>query len=154
VALPYLIDAAEEEDVAELLELERRCASHPWTERHFRGAIDPAARTQTLVARAPGPKGTRVIVGFCAVRRVVDEVHVENLAVRPSERRRGLARRLLRFVLERAVREGARAALLEVRESNAAARALYEREGFHVAGRREAYYNAPVEAAILLARVL
>jgi [ribosomal protein S18]-alanine N-acetyltransferase len=58
----------------------------------------------------------------------------------------------MRHVLEEAVRLGARRATLEVRAGNDAARRLYERLGFYVAGRRRNYYSAPVEDALILWR--
>jgi ribosomal-protein-alanine N-acetyltransferase len=72
--------------------------------------------------------------------------------VAPEARRRGLARRLLRQVLETAVHQGARAAHLEVRAGNEAARALYRSMGFREVGRRGGYYSAPTEDAVLLSR--
>jgi ribosomal-protein-alanine N-acetyltransferase len=53
-------------------------------------------------------------------------------------------------VLDEALRLGARRATLEVRASNGAARGLYERLGFHVAGVRRNYYTSPVEDALIL----
>ncbi len=87
------------------------------------------------------------VAGFLVVRRVSsDELEILNLAVAPAHRRRGIARALVRGVLQ--TLEGA--AFLEVRESNADARKLYESIGFTVTGRRPGYYTAPREAAIVM----
>src|SRR5688572_22947243 len=130
------IDEAGPSDVTDLVGVERQSASHPWTERHFVSAIDPGHRTRVLALRAlDAETGAVGIVGFCALRRVADEIHVENLAIAPAGRRRGLGRLLLRVGLESAIRHGATMALLEVREGNAAARSLYESEGFRPIGR-------------------
>ena len=78
----------------------------------------------------------RRAVGFCSFWRVLDELHINNLAVLPELRRHGVGTLLLEFVLEKGAELGARRATLEVRRSNEPARALYERFGFSVAGVR------------------
>ena len=91
-------------------------------------------------------------VGFCSFWRVLDELHINNLAVAPAFRRAGVATALLARVLGDGFRLGASRATLEVRRSNDSARLLYERLGFSVAGVRRAYYTKPVEDAIILRR--
>jgi ribosomal-protein-alanine N-acetyltransferase len=83
---------------------------------------------------------------------IFDELHINNLAVDPAWRRRGVAGALLTFVLASAAAEGATRATLEVRRSNEPARRLYERFGFAFAGVRTAYYREPVEDALVLWR--
>jgi ribosomal-protein-alanine N-acetyltransferase len=92
------------------------------------------------------------IAGFCAFWRVVDQIHINNLAIRPELRHRGLGRHLLQRVLEAAEEMGAVHATLEVRRSNTAAHRLYESAGFHQAGVRASYYTHPIEDALILAR--
>jgi ribosomal-protein-alanine N-acetyltransferase len=143
------------EDLAALVALEARCHTHPWSERGLRDAMTPAAgEGAILVLRQPWtPEDEcRGIRAYCAYQVVADEVHVHNLAVAPDARRLGLARSLLAFALEIAAGKGARAAHLEVRAGNAAARALYRGAGFQEVGKRNGYYSAPVEDAILLSR--
>ena len=113
-----------------------------------------AGEGAVLVLRAPWmpPDEHRGIRAYCAFQVVADEAHVHNLAVVPEARRRGLARRLLALTLEIAAGKGARAAHLEVRAGNAAARALYRVMGFREVGTRRSYYSAPVEDAVLLSR--
>jgi ribosomal-protein-alanine N-acetyltransferase len=79
-------------------------------------------------------------------------VHINNLAVRPALRRRGLATYLLGRVLQTALEAGGDRATLEVRRSNHAARRLYEGLGFRVRGVRADYYTDPVEDALILWR--
>jgi [ribosomal protein S18]-alanine N-acetyltransferase len=151
----HFIAEATAEDVDGLVAVEERCATHPWTRRHFAAEMDPALRTRTFVVRRLDPAtGHLAVVGFCAFRRVADEVHVENLGVAPEARRSGLGRLLLRTSLGAAVGDGARVALLEVRVGNEAARRLYESEGFSVAGVRRGYYSEPLEDAVVLLRQL
>ena len=92
------------------------------------------------------------VVGFCSVWRVAEELHINNLAVKPEFRRRGAATALLKHALGEGARVGARRATLEVRRSNDAARLLYERFGFTVGGIRRGYYSKPIEDALVLSR--
>ena len=83
---------------------------------------------------------------------MLDEFHINNLAVDPTWRRVGVARALLTHVLSEGVRLGAHRATLEVRRSNEAAQKLYANFGFSVAGVRRDYYTNPVEDALVLWR--
>lgn len=84
------------------------------------------------------------------VGRVLDaEWEVENIVVASSRRRQGQGRQLLDEFLKISKGEGAKTIFLEVRESNSAARRLYEKCGFAENGRRQRYYKEPVEDAIL-----
>lgn len=78
------------------------------------------------------------LVAFCLVQRLEDEAEILTICVDPDERRRGLARQLLRFVIE-AQKSGA--IFLEVAQDNAAAISLYESCGFQLTGRRPGYYR-------------
>jgi ribosomal-protein-alanine N-acetyltransferase len=90
------------------------------------------------------------LVAYCACWMVFDELHINSLAVDFQWRRRGLARRLLAEVFRDSIAAGARSATLEVRQSNAAARALYEGLGFRVEAVRRDYYQDPREDALIL----
>jgi ribosomal-protein-alanine N-acetyltransferase len=98
---------------------------------------------------AANPAGQTV--GFCAYWLVVDELHINNLAVLPEWRGRGYGRALLAAAVEDARRHGAVRALLEVRRSNVVAQRLYEQAGFDVVRVRHEYYTQPVEDALVLA---
>jgi ribosomal-protein-alanine acetyltransferase len=103
--------------------------------------------------KGPPLQGTRV-VGFLTARFLPGECEILNVAVRPESRRDGAGSALLRVALETALAWGAKAVWLEVRESNSAAMAFYERHGFERAVTRANYYRDPVEAAIILRRAL
>jgi [ribosomal protein S18]-alanine N-acetyltransferase len=92
------------------------------------------------------------VAGFCAFWKVVDQIHINNLAIHPARRKHGLGTHLLAAVLDEAERLGAPHATLEVRRSNAAARRLYEQAGFSIAGVRTSYYTNPIEDALILSR--
>jgi len=79
-----------------------------------------------------------------------DEGEILNLAVAPDGRRRGLGRELVRATIDALTEREVRQVYLEVRESNAPARALYATFGFKEVGRRQQYYRRPVEDAIVL----
>jgi ribosomal-protein-alanine N-acetyltransferase len=143
---PPRVEVARADDLDALLALEEAGASHPWTRAHFTAALADAA-TRVLVVRDAEGGGLLALGVF---QRAADEVEIHDVAVAPRARRRGLARALLGQALGEAARAGARAAFLEVRASNHAARALYARLGFVEAGRRRGYYREPDEDALLL----
>jgi [ribosomal protein S18]-alanine N-acetyltransferase len=91
------------------------------------------------------------IQGFLAARGVDQEWEIENLAIATSVRRRGLGARLLGHFLNLVRRQSGASVFLEVRESNRAARGLYEHCGFIESGRRKNYYRNPKEDAVLYA---
>jgi [ribosomal protein S18]-alanine N-acetyltransferase len=89
------------------------------------------------------------VQGFVIARAVGVEWEIENIAVAGPARRRGLGTRLLGEFLNLAKGRGGEAVFLEVRESNHAARSLYEKWAFTEAGHRKKYYKDPQEDAIL-----
>jgi ribosomal-protein-alanine N-acetyltransferase len=148
---PYVVEEARPDDVDALASLERRCYTHPWSVRGFREALRRGEHGLVLVARAPaGADPERGILGYCVIETAADELHVHNLAVRPEYRGGGLGRRLLAIALTIGERRGARVALLEVRESNRPAIALYHSMGFASVAVRRNYYSQPSEDALVL----
>jgi ribosomal-protein-alanine N-acetyltransferase len=148
---PYVVEEARADDVDALASLERRCYSHPWSVRGFREALRRGEHGLVLVARAPaGADPERGILGYCVIETAADELHVHNLAVRPEYRGGGLGRRLLTIALALGERRGAQVALLEVRESNGPAIALYHSMGFVSVAVRRNYYSQPPEDALVL----
>jgi [ribosomal protein S18]-alanine N-acetyltransferase len=101
----------------------------PWDAGSLRDLID-----------RPGAVLEAEVDGFILVQVAGDEAEILTLAVRPSARRRGLARALTERVTARVASLGVRRLFLEVAEDNAAARALYAALGFEAAGRRPHYY--------------
>lgn len=92
------------------------------------------------------------VAGYVVAVDAADEGEILNLAVAPTGRRQGLGRALVEHILDALGERGATKVFLEVRESNAAARALYAVYGFTEVGRRREYYRRPVEDAIVLRR--
>jgi [ribosomal protein S18]-alanine N-acetyltransferase len=136
------------DEIDAILAIELVSFTNPWTREMYQAELDNRGVSYCYAAK--DDEGT--IVGFCSFWRVVDELHINNLAVTPSRRRSGVATALLRRVLSEGVALGATRATLEVRRSNEAARLLYERFGFAVANVRRAYYTKPVEDALVLWR--
>ncbi|MDR1989311.1 MAG: ribosomal protein S18-alanine N-acetyltransferase [Acidobacteriaceae bacterium] len=137
------------DEIQEVIAVDRECFTNPWTEEMYRAELAHPERSRFLLASVDGH-----VVGACSYWRIVDERHINNLAVRPSFRRAGIGAALLDRVLSTARDERASAVLLEVRRSNDAARRLYERAGFAVIDVRRAYYTNPVEDALVLTLTL
>lgn len=135
--------------IEELVAMERRCFSDPWTRGMFRSELEIAEGTY---ARGAVVGGT--LVGYSFAVLIVDEAHLGNLAVDPGYRRRGIAQSLLGDLLTEARRRGVRRVTLEVRESNKIARNFYARNGFVDIAIRKSYYRNPVEDAIVMLLML
>jgi len=137
-----------EQDVTGILEVEAESFSNPWTREMYDWELQNLAVCHIYVARTDEYH----VAGFCAFWLVVDEIHINNIAIRPTLRGQGMGTALLHHVLQEGRRLGARRATLEVRTSNRDAQRLYERLGFSAAGVRRRYYSNPVEDAVILWR--
>jgi len=137
------------EDLPEVLAIESLSFSEPWTEEMFVHELSSGGIANHQVARADEGSGLH-IVGYLCAWIVAGELHINNIAVHPGYRRRGVASQLLEEILRRAKAIGATAGYLEVRASNEAAKALYLQYGFKLVGRRRNYYDHPREDAILM----
>jgi len=93
-------------------------------------------------------------MGFLIAHHLAPEWELENIVVAHAARHRGIGKRLLEALFDAARETNSSAVFLEVRESNTAARTLYEGSGFEQTGRRRSYYTSPSEDAILYRRVL
>lgn len=122
-----------EGDLPAVWEIDAGSLVRPWTRAIWQEELRSPFGSY-LVAESGGE-----VVGYVGLKHTADELHVMNIAVRPDNRRRGLARRLLLAALS--AHPEARTVYLEVRPSNAPARALYESLGFSLAGRRPRYYG-------------
>ena len=132
-------------DVAAVLEIERLSFSSPWPAFAFEQELTANRLAHYLVVRQDGR-----VVAFGGIWLMVDEAHITTFGVHPGHRRRGIGRRLLLHLAERAIELGSARMTLEVRVSNASAQALYLSFGFRVAGRRIAYYSDDGEDALVM----
>ena len=133
-------------DLDGVLRVEAESFTNPWTRAMYAWELQNRNVCHIYVARTPACR----VAGFCAFWLVFDEIHINNVAVLPQFRGSGMGSAILQHVLAEAKRLGANRATLEVRASNDGARRLYERLGFHAAGRRPNYYSSPVEDAVIL----
>lgn len=142
-----------EHDLLEVVEIEEISNLSPWGWDAYHLELQNGSASLMLVARlsAHDNAGHSSIVGFIVARQMADEIHVNNVAVRPEYRRLGIGDSLLRAVLAWGRDRFSSQALLEVRAENIAAQKLYQACGFEVIGRRRRYYKAPVEDALLMA---
>jgi ribosomal-protein-alanine N-acetyltransferase len=145
----FRIDRLEgDTDLEGVLEVESESFTNPWTRDMYTWELQNRNICHIYVVRTDDC----AVAGFCALWLVYDEIHINNLAIRPRYRQQGIGTALLQHVLAAARELGARRATLEVRASNEGARRLYERFGFYVAGTRRNYYTNPVEDALILWR--
>jgi ribosomal-protein-alanine N-acetyltransferase len=133
-------------DIAEVARLQSRAFGNAWAEEALGGQQANPSVARLYAIRLP----TVGIVAYCAAWKILDELHINSVAVDPQYRRQGLARRLLEHVLVESAAAGATNATLEVRQSNEAGRALYEGLGFRLEGVRPGYYQDPREDALIL----
>src|SRR5271166_4235814 len=130
------------------LEQQAESAAH-WAEREYDALFAPGAPTRiALIAMEEADIGQ--VRGFVIARCALDYWEIENVVVAREAQRLGIGTKLSRELLRRAHAEGDTSVLLEVRESNLAARKLYEKLGFSQQGRRNNYYHEPREDALLL----
>ncbi len=135
-----------EQDLDEVLQIERMSFPTPWSRNLFRRElIIPYARA--LVA---SDRPSQQILGYLCLWIVAQEAHILNLAVHPRRHRHGLGSKLLRYGLEDALAQGAHEVTLEVRRSNYKAIALYRNFYFQPQGIRPRYYSDSGEDAVIM----
>ncbi len=148
-----------------MMNLERQSATAGhWTEEQYRHAFQrEGVGRLVLVAEGPlpiasglktSPDASSDPLGFLVARHLAPDWELENIVVAATARRIGLGKRLLDAIFAVARETNSHSVFLEVRESNMAARALYEKTGFEPTARRKAYYTDPVEDAILYCKTL
>ena len=128
-----LVRPIEPSDLPSAMEIDALCIPRPWSEAVWRGELE--SRSSLYLALEEGGE----VFGQIGVRHVSDELHITTLAVRPERRRQGHARALIDAALAAFPR--ARSVHLEVRPTNAPARALYEALSFTTPGLRRRYYG-------------
>jgi [ribosomal protein S18]-alanine N-acetyltransferase len=124
--------------------------SDPWPESAFAELIT-AAHARAMVAVQAGAEQ---IVGYCVRIQAADEGEIANIAVVPSARGTGVGALLLDDAIAASEADGVLQLFLEVRTSNDAARRLYTSRGFVPVGRRRAYYQEPLEDALVMRRAI
>lgn len=130
--------------VSRVAQLEAICFSDPWSEKSVASELSNPL-SLWLVAEVDGQ-----VAGYIGSQSVPPESDVMNVAVDPSYRRRGIAQALVTVLVKELKNAGNTSLILEVRASNSAAIALYEKMGFAQIGLRKNYYRNPKEDALIL----
>ena len=122
-------------DVPAVVAIERTSYQFPWSEGIFRDCLRVGYTCRVVTAGVQ-------IVGYGVMSIGAGEAHILNVCVAEAHRCRGIGRRLLALLVERAASAGMKEVFLEVRPSNAAAIRLYLALGFQRVGVRRGYYQA------------
>lgn len=142
----YIIKEMKENNIDGIVNIENKCFSSPWTREGIEEElINPLSHFLVAVA-------DEIEAGYIGVQEICGEAYVTNVGVLPEYRRNGIARALVSAAINAAEERECEFITLEVRESNAAAIALYEALGFENAGRRKGFYTKPNEDALLFTK--
>jgi ribosomal-protein-alanine N-acetyltransferase len=123
-------------------------AAH-WTRQQYDAIVEPQSKRIALITQEDH---TDEIAGFLVASCLAPECELENIVVAENCRGKGIGTRLMQALLTHAKRANSELVFLEVRESNTAARRLYEKLGFRVTRRRKLYYASPLEDAVLYSK--
>ena len=135
-------------DCEQVAAIEAVSFSMPWSLKAFTDTVEKD-NFRYFVAEEAGE-----ILGYCGFLFVLDEAEIPNVCVKSSARKQGVGKKMMNELIEEAKKLGISTLFLEVRESNAAARALYKSLGFAEDGIRKNFYEQPVEHAILMSKAL
>ncbi|HQV80721.1 MAG TPA: ribosomal protein S18-alanine N-acetyltransferase [Agitococcus sp.] len=135
-------------DINAVCAIEQQVQYAPWTPKLFSDSLE---RHLCWVAQK-----NQQVVGFFVVQFIVDEAHLLNIAVDPTQQKQGIGRVLLDNVQQQAIAKKANTIFLELRATNQRALALYQMAGFNEIGLRKNYYPAAQgkEDAVIMALML
>jgi [ribosomal protein S18]-alanine N-acetyltransferase len=142
LAQAWQLEPMQTVDLIEVMRIEERAYTHPWTRGNFEDSLNAGYNLQCVWREHKGIVKRRELLGYFVTMPVVDEVHLLNLTASPLHQRQGLGRWLLGQAHAQAELAAAQAMWLEVRPSNTAALALYAQYGFALVARRRDYYPA------------
>ena len=125
--------------------LERLCLSVPWSRNMLAEELSNDCAAFLVAENEAGE-----VVGYAGLLVVLDEGYITNVAVRPENRKQGIASKLIKVFLDFAKANHLAFLTLEVRPSNTAAIVLYGKHGFRSVGRRKNYYEHPKEDALIM----
>jgi len=153
------------EDVTRIYEIDQLSFSIPWTPKSYTFEINDNQTSHMIVLETvpetSRPRGlldilrrsaspAPMIVGYGGVWIMAGEAHISTIATHPDWRRKGLGEVLLNAMLRRSLQLKSDYCVLEVRQTNLNAQALYRKYGFEVVGRRKGYYRDNNEDALLM----
>jgi ribosomal-protein-alanine N-acetyltransferase len=149
-------------DVSQVAAIDRLSFPQPWSERSFRYEVTQNPNAHFWVAVAGDGQRAwwrwwappiRQIIGYGGLWFVIDEAHINTLAVHPEWRGHGIGRALLSRLMAQAAALGGRTITLEVRVSNHIAQALYRAHAFKDVGLRPRYYSDGEDAILMTAQL-
>lgn len=133
-------------DVDEIVTLERRCSSDPWSRNMFLGEMSNPL-SHCFVAKGTHPSS---MVGFICFRNVEGESELLNLCIHPHYRQKGIGRRLMRFYIDFCRLREVKRFFLEVNSSNQAAICLYHSFSYQITGIRTKFYEGKYDALLMM----
>ena len=136
------------EDCEQVASIEAVSFSMPWSKKAFTETVEKQ-NFRYYVAENDGE-----ILGYCGFLYVLDEAEIPNVCVKASARQKGVGKQMMTVLIDEARELGIAVLYLEVRESNMAARKLYEVLGFEENGIRKNFYEQPAENAVLMSKTL
>lgn len=142
-----VIRNADKNDVDEIAELEKQCFSVPWSRESLEYDITENHMSTYITAVIHGR-----IAGYVGFWTILDECHINNVAVSPGFRKQHIGSRLIETMIDRCKKAGVNSFTLEVRKSNFSAIGLYEKYDFKAFGERKGYYEDNGEDAIIMWR--
>ena len=138
----------EEKDLEIIASAEQRCFSDPWSFQALKSAFENPF-THCFLLEEGGQ-----VCGYACLFVLFEEAEVQNIAVDIPFRKRGFGGELLSFLHNFAKEKGAETCFLEVRVSNRAAIALYEKYGYEIYGERNRYYQDGESAYVMRKRLV
>ncbi|MFC4736546.1 ribosomal protein S18-alanine N-acetyltransferase [Bacillus daqingensis] len=132
-------------DIEEVMDVEKRCFSTPWTRDAFYQELTKNQFAYYFVAVVKNR-----VIGYCGLWVVVENANITNIAVDPEFRQQGVGENLLQSAMEMSRTLGAERLSLEVRVSNHPAQAMYKKYGFEPGGIRKHYYTDNQEDALVM----
>lgn len=132
-------------DVKQVMEIETEVYKSPWNRMAFINELRHNKYASYYVLEE-----NNVVIAYGGIWNVLDEAHITNIAVKKDLQKQGYGKKMLNYLEEKAYEKGADAITLEVRASNNAAQALYEKNGYQSWGVRPKYYTDNNEDAIIM----
>lgn len=137
----------ERQDIDAVFEIEKASYGiHHWTKEAFINELDNNIANYFVAQN----QETKEIVGYLGSWFIVDECHITNVSVNPEFRRKNIASKLIKTLIDECYAKMIKYITLEVRVSNDAAIALYEKFGFKSIGVRKKYYQDNNEDALIM----
>jgi ribosomal-protein-alanine N-acetyltransferase len=142
-----IIREADVGDIKEMAALDLACFASPWSEECFRQELEENKLAFYVVAELDGK-----IIGYAGLWAIIDEGHITNIVTAPEYRRKGVAKAIVKVLINVSEKAGLNSFTLEVRTSNSKAQNLYKQFGFEASGLRKGYYEDNGEDAIIMWR--